>query len=74
MEWSWLWDQLKVASPPVAVFCILAVAVLWRRHVQDIRAMDTLGRAQNRATLAISKSIAALRETVQRLADQNRDR
>jgi len=77
MDWTWLWDQAKQASPFVAVFCLGAWAVdrsvLWRRHVQDIKTIESMARSTTRAMLAQAKSTARLSSSVQRLLDNVRN-
>jgi hypothetical protein len=53
MEWlNWLFEQARTASPFVAVFCLLAVVVMWRQHRRDQDDIRELNRAFLRAMTA----------------------
>lgn len=71
MDWTWLWDQAKVASPFVATFCLLVTtticAVLWRRHLQDLKTIESMNRSSTRAMVASAKSNARLATMMQQM-------
>lgn len=72
---EWLWEQAKIASPFVAVFCMVATGIgtrIWlRREEQWRKTVESMGRAQTRAMLAQAKSSARLSASIQRLLDRN---
>lgn len=74
MDWTWLWDQAKFASPFVAVFCLAACGILWRQHVRDLKSLESIARSNNRAMVANAKSTTRLAASVTHLSDQVRSR
>lgn len=79
--WEWLGTQAQTASPFVAVFCLLMLAIcggvigkLWKQHVADHETLLTVSQsaiqANTAVALAIERSTSTTIVAIERLGAQ----
>lgn len=72
MDWlSWLMEEAKTASPLFAVFALgvggIAVAVMRRDNQRLQKTIESMGRSQTKAMLAVARNLATLSAKIQNI-------
>jgi len=57
---DWFLEQIKTASPPVAMAAVVALIILWRQHVKDQKTIRMLTAASNKAMTSAAKALTRL--------------
>lgn len=67
---DWLLQQAQTASPFVAVFCLMALGVLYRQHIKDqatiIAMAKSAGEAITKSAVAIEGLTGMIRQSLEK--------